>query len=88
MLGINVRGFESNPCTPLQDLSRPIFRANGVHGLLAYVLSGMLVKVPGFHETLPSLQTNYLRDGFTTNLLVNFIPLDFFDAILRNIFCD
>lgn len=71
MLGINIGGFESNPCTPLQDLSRPIFRANGVHGLLAYVLSGMLVEVLRFYETLPNLQTNYLRDGFTTNLFVN-----------------
>ena len=56
MLGIKQRGgFESNPCTPLQDLSRPIFRANGVHRLLAYVLSRMLAEMLGFYETLPDL---------------------------------
>jgi hypothetical protein len=55
MLGTNIRGFESIPYTALQDLSRPIFRTNGVHGLLAYVLSGMLVEVPRFYETLPNL---------------------------------
>ena len=52
--------FISNIFT-MQDMLRPLCRANCIYRLLAYMLQGLLVTLLRLHKTLSGLQANYQR---------------------------